>query len=109
MPSLNKTLFLLIFTLIIINIYLLLSKLRILVNQFIFGGLIVIIGLGPQIARLVGGELSSGIEVQNPMTVNMWFEVPEATAAKNNWDSEPSYALACFYAIKPNYRRQHDI
>jgi SAM-dependent methyltransferase len=32
----------------------------------------------------------------------MWFEVPESTAAKNNWDTEPWYALACFEVRKPN-------
>lgn len=31
----------------------------------------------------------------------MWFEVPEPIAAQNNWNCEPWYALACFYAIKP--------
>lgn len=30
----------------------------------------------------------------------MWFEVPEVLAAKNDWDHEPWYALACFSAKK---------
>jgi SAM-dependent methyltransferase len=32
----------------------------------------------------------------------MWFEVPEALAASNDWDHEPWYALACFCAKKSN-------
>jgi SAM-dependent methyltransferase len=33
-------------------------------------------------------------------TYRLWFEVSEPIAAQNNWDCEPWYALACFYAIK---------
>ena len=35
-------------------------------------------------------------------TYKMWFEVTESVAAQNNWDCDPWYALACFYAIKPH-------
>lgn len=32
----------------------------------------------------------------------MWFEVPESTAAENNWDVDPWYSIACCSAEKSN-------
>lgn len=32
---------------------------------------------------------------------DMWFEVTEPIAAKNNWDIEPWYSLGCFVVVKP--------
>jgi len=35
----------------------------------------------------------------------MWFEVPEGMAAKNDWDHDPWYALACISAVKSSSPR----